>query len=136
MNWHKRIIRNLKFTDRQYNGKKQKAKKTINGRQNTTQKTKDWETRTQLKTEDELRFSDEPHLKLFCRSLFVLLYFFFWPLRCSSMYEFWLPPLVSSNSSYVLRNGNQLLYHFRHLPQPWLILGIVKKKCVVSPRHI
>ena len=33
---------------------------------------------------------------IFCRSLFVLLSFFFWPSYCSS---FWLPLLVSSNSS-------------------------------------
>ena len=38
---------------------------------------------------------------MFCRSLFVLLSFFFWPLShcvvCSSIYGFWLPVLVSSN---------------------------------------
>jgi hypothetical protein len=29
---------------------------------------------------------------MFCWSLFVLMYFFFWPLCCSSIYGFWLPP--------------------------------------------
>ena len=37
---------------------------------------------------------DEPFL-LYCRSLFFLLYFFFWPLCClactASIYTFWLP---------------------------------------------
>ena len=38
---------------------------------------------------------------MFCRSLFVLLYFFFWPL-CCLFFNIWILiiPLVSSNSSY------------------------------------
>ena len=39
-----------KLKDRQDNGKKKKEKKTINDQPNTTQKTKDLETRTPLKT--------------------------------------------------------------------------------------
>jgi len=37
--------------------------------------------------------------EVFCRSLFVLLSFFFWPLRCLSFFDLWIlitPPLVSS----------------------------------------
>jgi hypothetical protein len=38
---------------------------------------------------------------MFCRSLFVLLYFFFWPLCCLFFFDIWIliTPLVSSNSS-------------------------------------
>jgi hypothetical protein len=41
-------------------------------------------------------------LCLFCRSLFVLLYFFFWPLCCLFFFDIQIliAPLVSSNSSY------------------------------------
>ena len=37
---------------------------------------------------------------MFCRSVFVLLFFFFWPFRCLS-FDLWIliNPLVSSNSS-------------------------------------
>ena len=40
---------------------------------------------------------------MFCRSLFVLLYFFFWPLCCLSFFDLriLLTPLVSSNSSQI-----------------------------------
>ena len=39
---------------------------------------------------------------MFCRSLFVFLYFFFWPLCCLFFFELriLITPLVSSNSSY------------------------------------
>jgi hypothetical protein len=39
---------------------------------------------------------------MFCRSLFVLLYFFFWPLSCLVFFDIriLITPLVSSNSSY------------------------------------
>ena len=38
---------------------------------------------------------------MFCRSLFVLLSFFFWPLRCLSfVLRILITPLVSSNPSY------------------------------------
>ena len=39
---------------------------------------------------------------MFCRSLFVLLYFFFWPLFCLFFFDIQIliTPLVSSNSSY------------------------------------
>ena len=38
---------------------------------------------------------------MFCRSLFVLFYFFFWPLCCLFFFDIWIliTPLVSSNSS-------------------------------------
>jgi hypothetical protein len=40
---------------------------------------------------------------MFCRSLFVLLYFFFWPLNCLFFFNLriLITPLVSSNSSYL-----------------------------------
>jgi len=40
---------------------------------------------------------------MFCRSLFVLLSFFFWPLSCLSFFDLRIlkTPLVSSNSSYI-----------------------------------
>ena len=41
---------------------------------------------------------------MFCRSLFVLLSFFFWPLWCLSLFDLriLINPLVSSNSSYIV----------------------------------
>ena len=41
-------------------------------------------------------------LCMFCRSLFVLLSFFFWPLCCLSFFDLWIliTPLVSCSSSY------------------------------------
>ena len=38
---------------------------------------------------------------MFCRSLFVLLYFFFWPLCCLFFCDIRLQILVSSNSSHI-----------------------------------
>ena len=40
---------------------------------------------------------------MFCKSLFVLLYLFFWPLCCLFSFDvlILITPLVSSNSSYV-----------------------------------
>ena len=40
---------------------------------------------------------------MFCRSLFVLLYFFFWPLYCLSFFDIriMITPLVSSKSSMI-----------------------------------
>jgi hypothetical protein len=39
---------------------------------------------------------------IFCRSLFVLLYFFFWPLCCLFFFDIriWITPLVCSNSFF------------------------------------
>ena len=59
---------------------------------------------------------------MFCRSLFVPLYFFFWPLCCLFFFDILIliAPLVSSNSSYSLRRTNgiqiriKLLYSSRH----------------------
>ena len=43
---------------------------------------------------------------MFCRSLFVLLYFFFWPLCCLFFdLHILITPLVSSNSSYYIRRA-------------------------------
>ena len=47
-NDNKGAIRNRKSKERQYNGRKKKVKRTSNDIQNTTQKTEDGATRTQL----------------------------------------------------------------------------------------
>ena len=51
---------------------------------------------------------------MFCRSLFVLLYIFFWPLCCLFFFDIQIliTPLVSSNSSYILliKNVSSILY--------------------------
>ena len=41
---------------------------------------------------------------MFCRSLFVLLYIFFWPLCCLFFFDIriLIDPLVSSNTSYII----------------------------------
>ena len=48
---------------------------------------------------------------MFCRSLFVLLYFLFWPLCCLFVFDIriLIAPLVSSNSSYASASGGHLL---------------------------
>ena len=43
----KRVIKNCKSKDRQYNGQNKNIKMTNNDLQNTTEKTKDWATRIQ-----------------------------------------------------------------------------------------
>ena len=50
---------------------------------------------------------------MFSRSLFVPLYFFFWPLCC--MILFLITPLVSSKSSFFLLTATEYLYHFHLL---------------------
>ena len=47
---------------------------------------------------------------MFCRSLFVLLYFFFWPLCCLFFFDIriLITPLVSSNTSYKMEWGVRL----------------------------
>jgi hypothetical protein len=51
---------------------------------------------------------------MFCRSLFVLLSFFFWPLCCLFVFDLriLINPLVSSNSSYETRNSHMCVYVF------------------------
>jgi hypothetical protein len=61
------------------------------------------------------RYSIFSFMCMFCRSLFVLLYFFFWPLCCLFFFDLriLITPLVSSNSSYA--NGlflNTILFCF------------------------
>ena len=53
----------------------------------------------------------------FCRSLFVLLYFFFWSLCCLFFFDLriLITPLVSSNSSYlaiVMPESQNIIYNF------------------------
>jgi hypothetical protein len=54
---------------------------------------------------------------MFCRSLFVLLYFFFWPLCCLSLFDLrnMITPLVSSNSSFTNLSCNGILKRFLNL---------------------
>ena len=47
---------------------------------------------------------------MFCKSIFVLLYFFFWPLCCLSFdLRILTISLVSSNSSYIVYTPGRLL---------------------------
>ena len=50
----------------------------------------------------------------FCRSLFVLLYFFFWPLFCLLYFDLriLITPLVSPNYSYTMTIKFIVSYHF------------------------
>jgi hypothetical protein len=61
---------------------------------------------------DMRSFSTHPMFSfmcMFCRSLFVLLYFFFWPLCCLFFFDLRIltTPLVSSNSSYTITRKNR-----------------------------
>ena len=49
------------------------------------------------------RFLNFSFMCVFCRSLFVLLYFFFWPLCCLFFFDIWIliTPLVSLSSSLI-----------------------------------
>jgi hypothetical protein len=58
---------------------------------------------------------------MFCWSLFVLMYFFFWPLCCSSIYGFWLPPFgvfLWVNCKWFLYCQNKLNIYFKK-NYPW-----------------
>ena len=71
---------------------------------------------------------------MFCRSLFVLLYFFFWPLCCLFFFDIriLINPLISSNSFYlknalskfffcqnVLENGGKQTHHVHNSKCFW-----------------
>jgi hypothetical protein len=67
---------------------------------------------------------------MFCRSLFVLLYFFFWPSCCLLFFDIWIliTPLVYSNSSYRVSEWVSELYQTKTdvlLITTWLQLGHV-----------
>ena len=70
------------------------------------------------------------HDCMFCRSLFVLLYFFFWPLCCLFFFDIWIliAPLVSSNSSYYEWLTNpQIQYIYTYLKAwsaPYLFFSV------------
>jgi hypothetical protein len=55
---------------------------------------------------------------MFCRSLFVLLSFFFWPLCCVSFrnLRILITPFVSSNSSFSLLVITFLCIYLKHVP--------------------
>jgi hypothetical protein len=65
---------------------------------------------------------------MFCRSLFVILFFFFWPLRCLSFdLRILITPLVSPNSSYNLwRTFYYSMWYcfFCYVHHIWLLLFI------------
>ena len=60
---------------------------------------------------------------MFCRSLFVLLYFFFWPLYCLFFFDIriLIIPLVSSNSSVYIDMPNWCVYYFINVLAIWVL---------------
>ena len=66
---------------------------------------------------------------MFCWSLFVLLYFFFWPFFFDILIL--IAPLVSSNSSY-----NFLLHHFQEYVFPLPMVGVVVKSSALSQHKV
>ena len=79
---------------------------------------------------------------MFCRSLFVLLYFFFWPLCCLFFFDirFLITPLVSSNSS------SKIKYRSRRKRQNWHpplthkymtahLCGLVQRKLIIQHKQ-
>jgi hypothetical protein len=80
---------------------------------------------------------------MFCRSLFVLWYFIFWPL-CCLFFDIWIliAPLVSSNSSYQgqiqdFKLGEAHFKKLRRAEGGSKILGVfrVKKKHDFTPKN-
>ena len=71
-------------------------------------------------------------MHMFCRSLFVLLYFSFWPLCCLSFFDLWIliTPLVSLNHSLTgwveKKNGTDEEKHYR---RKWSCGGREEEKC-------
>jgi hypothetical protein len=59
---------------------------------------------------------------MFCRSLFVLLYFFFWPLCCLFFFDIWIliTTLVSSNSSYTPSQGTWSMFYILRCQLEWM----------------
>ena len=71
------------------------------------------------------------YMCMFCRSLFVLLYFFFWPLCCLSYdIQILIAPLVSSNSSYT-GQGCDFKSACRNMAKLWLT-GLVETQFLVA----
>ena len=62
---------------------------------------------------------------MFCRSLFVLLHFFFWPLCCLFFFDIriLITPLVSSNSSFYFVQISWYYPKTRHSVDICLVLG-------------
>ena len=79
---------------------------------------------------------------MFCRSLFVLLYFFAWPLCCLFVFDIriLIVPLVSSNSSSTCHK------HFPSFTHSWLItrfvtrltprVPLVEQELITLPDHL
>jgi hypothetical protein len=57
-------------------------------------------------------FSGISFMCMFCRSLFVLLYFFFWPLFCLFFFDIriLITPLVLSSNSFISGNSHAVLF--------------------------
>ena len=76
---------------------------------------------------------------MFCRSLFVLLYFFFWPLCCLFFFDIRIPitPLVFSNSSYsVLPDSLMYLLLQAGIPGSQLMLALEPEAASIFCKHI
>jgi hypothetical protein len=69
---------------------------------------------------------------MFCRSLFVLLYFFFWPLCCLFFFDIriLIAPLVSSNSSW---NKWQILTSLSRYMLVWQVCRCLVRICRFIP---
>jgi hypothetical protein len=59
---------------------------------------------------------------MFCRLLFVFLYFFFWPLSCLFFFDIWIliTPLVSSNSSHLLEDKWYICWQCVYILLLWI----------------
>ena len=78
---------------------------------------------------------------MFCRSLFVFLYIFFWPVYCLSFFDLrvLITPLVSSNSS-LLTSGSEPLSYVDPLQLFYFVVRFIKIKttsrlCVLTKQH-
>jgi hypothetical protein len=76
---------------------------------------------------------------MFCRSLFVILYFFFWSWCCLFFFDLriLITALVSSNSSYHTYYPVPLCLHL-HLYLPWQTHGSFHEelRCLIKVEHI
>ena len=115
-------INSRELEDRQYNVEREKAKMTNNGRQDITEKTKDWATRTPIKSRKELRCS-----KFVCASgvqhilCCVVLRLVYPMLAVSLDCPFLIAPLVFSNV-YLSCVLCILCWQFLWIVHFWLLL--------------
>ena len=74
---------------------------------------------------------------VFCRSLFVLLYFFFWPLCCLSFFDLWIliTPLFGI-FKLVLTNGDNQFGQYQQTEQSPLVLTELTAPNTITYHHI